>query len=161
GVPWACDVDSIARPAVRGSCTRCTRASSRPATSASASWSANYSTAHRAHVRGHWCALLVECPPDRTANRTRKGPPMTALKVIAAVLTLLWLVGVLTIGLLWMVQEYSLIVKDNGDGTYTFRDGPDLDTSTKGEFLAVALKNTLQVVLYFPTLPYLTVMTVL
>jgi hypothetical protein len=41
-----------------------------------------------------------------------------------------------------------------------FRDGPDKATSTKGEFFAVAVKNSLIIVLFFPTLPYVVVMVV-
>jgi hypothetical protein len=82
------------------------------------------------------------------------------MKVIAIVFTGLWVVGVLIVGLNWMGSEYALIEKDNGDGTVTFRDGPDKATSTKGEFFAVALKNSLIMVLFFPTLPYVGVMLV-
>lgn len=86
---------------------------------------------------------------------------MRTILLLALVFTLLWAVGALGIGFLWMDKEYKLIVNDNGDGTVTFRDGPYLDTSTKTEFLFVALKNSLIVVLLFPTLPYILVMGVL
>jgi hypothetical protein len=85
---------------------------------------------------------------------------MTSIKIIALVITGLWVVGVFVVGFFWMGQEYALIEKDNGDGTVTFRDGPEKATSTKGEFFAEAVKNSLLIVLFFPTAPYLGLMLV-
>jgi hypothetical protein len=83
---------------------------------------------------------------------------MRAVKWTAVAVTVLWLVGAPLVGLLWMGQEYALIVRDNGDGTVTFQDGPDEAVSTKREFLKDSVKNSLVVVLMCPTAPYLAVM---
>ena len=86
---------------------------------------------------------------------------MFAEKITALVATVLWVLAAIVVGMVWMGEEYALIEQDNGDGTVTFRDGPDKATSTDGEFFATALKNTLIIVFYFPTLPYLIFMLVL
>ena len=86
---------------------------------------------------------------------------MNSFRVIALVATLLWLLGVLVVGCAWMSNEYSLITKDNEDGTVTFRDGPDLAVQTKQEFFVEAVKNTSIIVLVFPTSLYVTTMLVL
>jgi hypothetical protein len=96
-------------------------------------------------------------PPGSRAVR-HEGPAVNSFKTIAILVTALWLLGCVGVGTLWMSQEYDLVEKDNGDGTVTFRDGPRLKTSTKGEFFTEALLNTLVVVFLFPTLPYLLVM---
>jgi hypothetical protein len=83
------------------------------------------------------------------------------LLFVALGATLVWLIVVLGVGWLWMGEEYALIVKDNGDGTVTYEDGPDLATQTYGEFFFEAVKNSLIVVFVFPTIPYLVFMLAL
>ena len=82
------------------------------------------------------------------------------MRLAVVIFTSIWFVLVLMVGAYWLRDEYKLIAKDNGDGTVTFQDGPDQVTQSKDEFRADAIKHTLVVVAFFPTLPYLAVMAV-
>jgi len=86
--------------------------------------------------------------------------PVHSFKAAGILFTVLWALVAVLVSLFWMRDEYRLIEADNGDGTVTFRDGPDMATSTKTEFFLEAVKNTAIVVFFFPTLPYLLVMGV-
>lgn len=86
---------------------------------------------------------------------------MRAVLITAIVITALWLLGCIGIGLFWMIQEHSLIVSQNSDGTVTYRDGPDLAKQTRGQFFEEAVRHSVTVVLCFPTAPYVLCMIAL
>src|SRR5262245_47508592 len=83
---------------------------------------------------------------------------MNAVKIVALVVTVLWVLAAIGVGVLWMGQEYALIVRDNGNGTVTYNDGPDEVVCTHWQFFVDAVKNSLIIVFFFPTLPYLAFM---